>query len=187
MALTLERVLPFSKSLLEKIVSAGETVIDATAGNGYDTLFLAKLVGESGKVFSFDVQQEAIDSTKAKLEEAKLENVSLILDGHQHVLNYVTEEISAAIFNLGYLPGSDQSITTTGETTWKAVTDMLSLLKKNGLIILVIYHGHEEAKVERHFLEDCLATLDSGTTQVLQYQFVNRPTAPFIVAIEKVR
>ena len=62
MALTLERVLPFSKSLLEKIVSAGETVIDATAGNGYDTLFLAKLVGESGKVFSFDVQQEAIDS-----------------------------------------------------------------------------------------------------------------------------
>lgn len=83
MALTLERVLPFSKSLLEKIVSAGETVIDATAGNGYDTLFLAKLVGESGKVFSFDVQQEAIDSTKAKLEEAKLENVSLILDGHQ--------------------------------------------------------------------------------------------------------
>lgn len=187
MTLTLERVLPFSKSLLEKIVTKGETVIDGTAGNGYDTLFLAQLVGENGKVFSFDVQQEAINSTQSKLNEANIQNVSLILDGHQNVLNYVKEEVSAAIFNLGYLPGSDQSITTSGETTWKAVTDILSLLKKNGLIVLVIYHGHEEGKVERHYLEDCLATLDSGTTQVLQYQFINRSTAPFIVAIEKVR
>lgn len=187
MALTLERVLPFSKSLLEKIISKGDTVIDGTAGNGYDTLFLADLVGESGKVFSFDVQQEAIDSTQEKLNAANISNVSLVLDGHQNVLKYVNEEISAAIFNLGYLPGSDQSITTNGDTTWKAVTDMLSLLKKNGIIILVIYHGHEEGKVERHYLEDCLATLDSSMTQVLQYQFINRPTAPFIVAIEKVR
>lgn len=187
MALTLERVLPFSKTLLEKVITSGDTVIDGTAGNGYDTVFLAQLVGEKGKVFSFDVQQEAIDSTQAKLDAANISNVSLILEGHQHVLNYVQEEISAAIFNLGYLPGSDQSITTSGETTWKAVTDMLSLLKKNGIIILVIYHGHEEGKVERHFLEQCLETLDSATTQVLQYQFINRPTAPFIVAIEKVK
>lgn len=187
MALTLERVLPFSKTLLEKVVTSGDTVIDGTAGNGYDTVFLAQLVGTSGKVYSFDIQEEAINSTKAKLEEANLQNVSLILDGHQHVLNYVQEEVSAAIFNLGYLPGSDQSITTMGETTWKSVTDILTRLKKNGLIILVIYHGHEEGKVERHYLEHCLQTLDSGTTQVLQYQFINRPTAPFIVAIEKVK
>ena len=187
MALTLERILPFSKSLLEKAVKPGDTVIDGTAGNGYDTLFLAELVGATGKVFSFDVQSEAIISTQSKLDEANFQNVTLIHDGHQHVLQYVNEEVSAAIFNLGYLPGSDQSITTAGDTTWKAVTDLLSLLKKNGIIILVIYHGHEEGKVERHYLEQCLATLDSSTTQVLQYQFINRPTAPFIVAIEKVK
>lgn len=185
MAQTLERVLPFSKNLLEKALSNGDIAIDGTAGNGYDTLFLSELVGELGHVYSFDVQEEAITSTQQKLNEANINNVTLIHDGHQHVLNYVTQPISVAIFNLGYLPGSDQSITTHGDTTWKAVTDILSVLKKNGIIILVVYHGHEEGKVERHYLETCLETLDSKTTQVLNYQFINRPTAPFIVAIEK--
>ena len=185
MAQTLERVLPFSKNLLEKALKPGDVAIDGTAGNGYDTLFLAEIVGESGHVYSFYVQEEAIQSTQTKLKEADINHVTLIHDGHQHVLNYVKQPISAAIFNLGYLPGSDQSITTHGETTWKAVTDILSLLKKNGIIILVVYHGHEEGKVERHYLEQCFETLDTKTTQVLTYQFINRKTAPFIVAIEK--
>ena len=185
MAQTLERVVPFSKQLLQKVVNSGDIVIDATAGNGYDTLFLAELVGQTGHVYSFDVQEEAMTSTKAKLNEEHINHVTLIHDGHQHVLNYVKQPISAAIFNLGYLPGSDQSITTHGETTWKAVTDMLGLLKKNGIIILVIYHGHDEGKIERHYLEQCFETLDPKTTQVLTYQFINRKTAPFIVAIEK--
>ena len=185
MAQTLERVLPFSKQLLEKAVNSGDVVIDATAGNGYDTLFLAQLVGETGHVYSFDVQEEAITSTKIKLKEENIHHVSLVHDGHQRVLNYVQQPISAAIFNLGYLPGSDQTITTNGHTTWEAVTHMLSLLKKNGIIILVIYHGHDEGKLERHYLEQCFETLDPKTTQVLTYQFINRKTAPFIVAIEK--
>ena len=185
MAQTLERVLPFSKHLLEKALKPGDIAIDGTAGNGYDTLFLAELVGEDGHVYSFDVQEEAIVSTKSKLEEANINQVTLVHDGHQNVLNYVNEPISAAIFNLGYLPGSDQTVTTHGKTTWTAVTNILSLLKKNGIIILVIYHGHDEGKVERHYLEQCLETLDSKTTQVLTYQFINRKTAPFIVAIEK--
>ena len=185
MAQTLERVLPFSKHLLEKALKPGDIAIDGTAGNGYDTLFLAELVGQDGHVYSFDVQEEAILSTKSKLEEANINQVTLVHDGHQNVLNYVNQPISAAIFNLGYLPGSDQSVTTHGETTWTAVTNILSLLKKNGIIILVVYHGHEEGKAERHYLEQCLETLDSKTTQVLTYQFINRKTAPFIVAIEK--
>ena len=97
----------------------------------------------------------------------------------------MTQPVSAAIFNLGYLPGSDQAITTHGETTWKAVTDLLSLLKKNGIIILVIYHGHLEGKIERNHLESRLHELDSKMYQVLTYQFTNRKTAPFIIAIEK--
>ena len=114
MAQTLERVLPFSKQLLQKVVNSGDVVIDATAGNGYDTLFLAELVGQTGHVYSFDVQEEAMTSTKAKLDDENIHHVTLIHDGHQHVLNYVKQPISAAIFNLGYLPGSDQSITTHG-------------------------------------------------------------------------
>lgn len=185
MAQTLERILPFSKHLLERALSPGDVAIDGTAGNGHDTLFLAELVGETGHVYSFDVQKEAIINTQHKLEAANLTQVSLIHDGHENLSNYVTQPVSAAIFNLGYLPGSDQAITTHGETTWKAVTDLLSLLKKNGIIILVIYHGHLEGKIERNHLESRLHELDSKMYQVLTYQFTNRKTAPFIMAIEK--
>ena len=185
MTTTLTRVLPFSKQLLHLAITAGDTVIDATVGNGHDTLFLAECVGDLGHVFGFDVQEAAINKTQTKLNESAIKNVSLILDGHQNVLNYVDHEISAAIFNLGYLPGSDQTITTQGTTTWKAVLDILQLLKKNGLIILVVYHGHEEGKIERHFIEEHINSLDSKATQVLRYQFPNRPTSPYILAIEK--
>ena len=185
MAQTLERILPFSKNLLERALKPGDIAVDGTAGNGHDTLFLAKLVGETGHVYSFDVQKEAIVSTQNKLDEEKLTNVSLIHDGHENLSHYVTHPVSAAIFNLGYLPGSDQSITTQGQTTWKAVTDLLTLLKKNGILILVIYHRHLEGKAERHHLESRLQELDSKIYQVLTYQFTNRKTAPFIIAIEK--
>ena len=185
MSTSLQRVLPFSKYLLKSVIEPGDTVIDATTGNGHDTLFLAECVSESGRVYGFDVQAEAIRNTQEKLDVANLNQVTLIHEGHQFVLNHVTTEISAAIFNLGYLPGSNQEITTHGETTWAAVTDMLNILKKNGLIILVVYHGHEEGKLERHFIEEKIETLNPKETQVLRYQFPNRKTAPYILAIEK--
>ena len=80
MAQTLERILPFSKHLLERALSPGDVAIDGTAGNGHDTLFLAELVGETGHVYSFDVQKEAIINTQHKLEAANLTQVSLIHD-----------------------------------------------------------------------------------------------------------
>lgn len=181
----LERVLPFAKSLLRQVAGPGDTVIDATAGNGHDTLFLADLVTDQGRVFSFDVQPEALESTRQKLAEAGIRHVRTILAGHQHVLDYVNEPISGALFNLGYLPGSDQSISTFGETTWEAVTKMLGLLKVNGLIVLVVYHGHEAGKVEKDYLEQAFQELDSRSYQILKYQFINRKDAPYIVAIEK--
>lgn len=185
--MTLDRILPFTKYLLEKAVEKGDSVIDATSGKGNDTVFLSHLVGHAGRVFAFDVQQDAIDSTDKRLKEAGIEHVDLILSGHEVVLQHVSHEISAAIFNLGYLPGSDQSVTTSGETTWKAVVDILSLLKVGGIIILVVYHGHEEGKSERNYLEKAVETLDAGATSVLKYEFLNKTNAPYIIAIEKVK
>jgi len=187
MVFKVERILPFAKQLLKSIIEPGETVIDATAGNGYDTLFLAECVGQSGHVLSFDIQEDAIKSTQNKLTEANIKHVLLIQDGHENVLQYIDTTISAAIFNLGYLPGSNQSVTTQGQTTWQAVTSILTRLKKKGLIVLVIYHGHEEGKIERDYLQQCLTELNPKTTQVLQYRFLNRPTSPFIIAIEKTK
>jgi len=185
--MTLDRILPFTKYLLKKCVADGDLVIDATCGNGNDTVFLSHLVGDEGKVFAFDVQKEAIANASNRLKEAGCENVSLILDGHESVLKYVDSEISAAIFNLGYLPGSDKTITTNGETTWKAVIDILSLLKVGSVIILAIYYGHEEGKAERNFIEKSVETLDTSATSVLKYEFLNKSNAPYIIAIEKVR
>jgi len=185
--MTLDRILPYAKHLLEKCVVEGETVVDATCGNGNDTLFLSRLVGPTGKVVAFDVQMDAIENTRTKLLAEKIEHVALILDGHEQVKNYVKEPVSAAIFNLGYLPGSDKTVTTNGETTWCAVVDLLDMLKIGGLIILVVYHGHESGKIERNFIEEKIKTLDVGTTAVLKYEFLNKENAPYILAIEKIK
>lgn len=185
--MTLDRILPFTKYLLEKSIVAGDCVVDATCGNGYDTVFLSQLVGDSGRVFAFDVQKEAIDATDQRLKEVGIGYVDLILDGHENVKQYVDSEIAAAIFNLGYLPGSDQTITTSGETTWAAVVDLLPLLKVGGLIILVIYHGHKAGKIERDQIERLIETLDVGATSVLKYEFLNKVSAPYMIAIEKTR
>ena len=183
--MTLDRILSYTKYILKRCVNYGENVIDATVGNGNDTLYLSELVGVDGRVFGFDVQQEAIANTKYKLDTANIQNVCLIQDGHENVLKYISEEISAAIFNLGYLPGSDKSVTTNGSTTWKAVVDILSLSKQGGIIVLVIYHGHETGKVERDAIEAAVATLDPAQTEVLRYEFLNKTDAPYVIAIEK--
>ena len=186
--MTLERILEFSKTLLQKAAQLGDNVIDATCGNGNDTLFLANLVGGRGHVYAFDIQPEAIQATKNKLIASNIDNnVTVINDGHENVTRYIQCKISAAIFNLGYLPGSDQTITTHANTTWKAITNILPLLKIGGIIILVIYHGHEAGKHERTELEHLITTLDSTTTQTLRYEFLNKQSAPYIIAIEKTK
>jgi len=185
--MTLDKILPFTKYLLTKSVTEGDNAIDATCGNGNDTVFLSHLVGNEGRIFAFDIQEEAIYRTRARLKEAGIRNVDLILEGHENVLHYIDCEISAAIFNLGYLPGSDKRITTSGHTTWKAVVDILSLLKVGGVIILVIYHGHEEGKFERDEIEAAIATLDPSQAEILRYEFLNKNSAPYIIAIEKLK
>lgn len=185
----LKRVLPFAKELLANVVEKGDSVIDATAGNGHDTLYLADLVGENGHVYAFDVQKEAIQATEDKLAQANLlGQVSLIHDGHEYVKKYVTEEVSAAIFNLGYLPGSNHEIVTRGTSTVQAIESLLHLLKVGGLIVLVVYHGHEGGKEEKEALMAFVQQLPQAYAHVLSYQFLNQQNdPPFIIAIEKMK
>src|SRR5574339_2358 len=113
----LERVLQFAKTIMENTIQPGDIAVDATLGIGHDTLFLANLVGNSGKVFGFDIQESAVLSSKARLEENHVENRTVLFQkGHEHILEYLPTiyhgKVKAAIFNLGYLPGSDKSIVT---------------------------------------------------------------------------
>ncbi|EOR23758.1 class I SAM-dependent methyltransferase [Cytobacillus oceanisediminis] len=187
----LDRVIPFAHQLLGKAVSNGEIAIDATMGNGHDTVFLATLVGDNGKVFSFDIQKDALHATKEKLTSQKLQDiVSLHLCGHEHIMEIVPStyhgKVSGAIFNLGYLPGGDKSIVTKAETTIAAIEQLLQILSKEGVIVLVIYHGHPEGAIERDKLIAYVENIDQQKAHVLRYQFINGiNNPPFIIAIEK--
>ncbi|QED49039.1 class I SAM-dependent methyltransferase [Cytobacillus dafuensis] len=187
----LDGILPFARKLIEKAVAPGDIVVDATLGNGHDTLFLAKLVGHSGKVFGFDIQNEAVVKTTKRLEEHLLsDHVNLFHSGHEHILTKIPPEnhgkIKAAIFNLGYLPGGDKTIVTIPTTTISAIEQLLEIMAPEGIIVLVIYHGHDEGKVERDTLLQYVKQLDQNKSHVLQYQFINQQNdPPFIIAIEK--
>ncbi|MEH6994205.1 class I SAM-dependent methyltransferase [Neobacillus drentensis] len=187
----LERILPFAKKLLEKAITSGAVVVDATLGNGHDTVFLADLVGENGRVYGFDVQEEAILTSTERLKEHGLaDRVTTFHAGHEQLFKLIPDQhhgkVTAAIFNLGYLPGSDKAIVTKPETTISAIQQLLEIMVSEGIIILVIYHGHTEGAVERDALLAYCQEIDQKKAHVLKYQFINQQNnPPFIIAIEK--
>ena len=134
------------KHFILEHLGKGEVAVDFTMGNGNDTLFLSKTVGESGRVYAFDIQPEALKSTEARLKEnGAPENYTLICASHHRVKEFVKEPIKAGMFNLGYLPGvGNKELTTKRETTMQAVEAAIDLLLPDGVLIVAIYPGHEE-------------------------------------------
>jgi predicted methyltransferase len=186
----MKRVIPYSHQLLKETVQQGDIVVDATMGNGHDTLLLSELVGESGFVYAFDIQKEALAATKERLDTHQQPPRELICDSHAHLEMYLKDahvhNIKAAIFNLGYLPGSDKSIITTPESTITAVKTLIDHLTIDGIIILVVYHGHPGGDVERDALTAYLSQLDQKSFDVLRYGFINQKNhPPFILAVKK--
>ena len=172
---------------LDKIVQKGDIVIDATMGNGYDTIYLGNLVGENGKVYAFDVQEEAIKSTKKKVERDNMtDRVELILDGHQNLDKYVKEEVSCVVFNLGYLPRAKHVVITKPDTTLEAIKKSLKLLKPNGIISIAAYIGHEGGLEEKNYICEYLDNLNQNEFNVLHMQFTNQiNNPPQLILIEK--
>lgn len=167
------------KSLQLSICNGG-FCIDATMGKGHDTLFLAELVGEKGRVLSMDVQPVALEATAALLQKHQMtKRVQLVLDGHEHMDAYAAPEtVDAVMFNLGYLPGGDHAIATKAETTIAALEQSLQLLKPLGMISLAIYHGGDTGFAERDAVLHWLKQLDHKRYTVLVTDFYNRPNYP---------
>ena len=176
-----------SHDFILKTVREGDTVIDATAGNGGDTLFLADLTGPSGKVYSFDIQQKAHDNTLDKLKAAGLESrVVQIPDGHQNMDLYVKEKVRAVMFNLGYLPGGDHNIGTKGASTAEALQKAMQHLEVNGIITVVVYYGGDSGFEEKEFIMEFIKTIDSKQYAVMKTEFVNQVNCPpILICIEK--
>ena len=163
-----------ASDILERAIAPGDTVIDATMGNGHDTLFLCRLVGDEGRVIAFDVQPAAVESTRNRLEEAGVSNrAQLHCLGHQHMAEIVTGPVDAVVFNLGWLPGGDKAVTTLLDTTKQAVSYALSLLRPLGICLICCYPGHQEGDREREYLMDMLAKLPPQQYNVLWHKFLN--------------
>lgn len=185
--MALPGILPFAHTLLRGHLKSGDCAVDATAGNGHDTLLLAECVGADGMVYAFDVQQQALDNTLCRLQNGGMERrVKLIADGHENMADYVPPGIAAAVFNFGWLPGSDKSITTRAETSTAALRQAADLLKNGGLLLAAVYTGHAEGAEEAPFIDRWAEHLPQEHFQVLRYQFVNlKNRPPYLLAVYK--
>ena len=165
---------------IQSHISEGSLCIDATAGNGNDTAFLCKLCGESGHVLAFDIQKHAILNTVKRLNNEGLVNrAEVILDSHCNMHKYAeAESVDCIIFNFGYLPCGDHSISTKADTSIRAIETGLTLLKKGGLMSLCIYSGGDTGFEERDAILDYVKVLDAKKYAVLRMDYYNRPNNP---------
>lgn len=178
----MKKPLEMAHDFLAQVITKDDVVVDATMGNGHDTVFLAQLAGQ---VYAFDIQEQALANTQEKLEKLGLQHVQLILDGHQHVNQYV-ETLKAAIFNLGYLPTADKSIITKPHTTIEALEKLCQMLVKGGRIAIMIYYGHEGGDIERDAVMDYVSQLPQQEYTATIYRTLNQiNNPPFLVMIEK--
>lgn len=168
-------------------IKGGAIAVDATVGNGHDTMFLAQAVGTSGRVYGFDIQAVALRKTAARLDDAGLnQRVELIEAGHEHMEEYINTPVDIVMFNLGYLPGGDHGQTTRADTTVKAIEAGLKLLKPGGLMTVVIYTGHSGASEEQAAVEHKVIGLNNRDYCVVRMEYVNRlKNPPYLLLIEK--
>lgn len=166
--------------IIQEKVQPGDICIDATAGRGNDTLFLAKLVGENGHVTAFDIQQAAVDSTRELLAANGMsQRADVLLKSHSEMDEECGEgTVSCIMFNFGWLPKGDHNIFTNKSTSIPAIEKGLKLLKGGGIMTLIIYYGRETGFEERDALLEYLPTIDSSRYTVIEMPFVNRPNCP---------
>ena len=179
-------LLTLQKSFILSHLREGDTCADFTMGNGHDTLFLSTTVGERGKVYAFDIQESALESTRARLEsEGAPKNYTLIKDSHSNLGLYIKEKIKAGMFNLGYLPGSgNKALTTMRETTIPAVMGAIDLLDAKSILLIAIYPGHEEGDAEGKALEEIFNKIDRHAISVMKVKIINSPTSPYFFVLE---
>ena len=178
-------LLDLHKHFILTHLKEGDVAVDFTMGNGHDTEFLSKTVGPTGRVFAFDVQEMALTSTSEHLQKTGCpNNYTLILDSHHNVKKYVDVPIKAGMFNLGYLPGSDKSVTTMRETTLPAIEAAIDLMARDAIILVAVYPGHAEGEAEGKMICEYLSSLSRHKVCATRIQILNSPTSPFFIVIE---
>lgn len=166
-----------------KYIEKGDYVIDATCGNGHDTLCLAEAVGEEGDVLALDIQREALETSKALMAEHDIKQVCFAQANFKDMRKFSSFAFpdlqpSAVVFNLGYLPGGDKALTTTAEDSLEAVKAALDLIKPGGIVTVVLYSGHEEGAKEKQAILDFAENLSSQEYHVVYANLLNQKKNP---------
>lgn len=166
-----------------KYIQEGDYVIDATCGNGHDTLCLAEAVGTNGDVLALDLQRQALDSSKALLAEHDMNHVCFAQANFKDMQKYSSfafpdRSPAAIVFNLGYLPGGDKSFTTNAEDSLRGLQAALELVRTDGVVTVVLYSGHEEGAVEKQLILEFLRQLPAKDFHVVYAQMYNQQKNP---------
>ena len=180
--------LGIAHKIIAEQVKPGDFCIDATAGRGHDTAFLCELVGKAGKVIAFDIQQAAVDSTRALLAEKGLADIAQVyLDSHSNMDQYAQENsVDCITFNFGYLPGGDHGVFTTPGVSVPAMRTALELLRPGGVMTVCVYYGGPQGMAEKDAVLAFLTGLPPEGYRVSVRDFSGRPGCPPIpVCIEK--
>ena len=186
-------ILDFAHTLASRGVKPGGIAIDATVGNGHDTLFLVRQVGEKGTVIGFDVQKDALEAARERVRAnapSAGDSLRLVQDGHERMRKYIGADAVGAVgtvmFNLGYLPGGDHSITTAPDTTRRALAESVDILRPGGVVTVVAYPGHAGGSDEAEVVSTWSAALPDDQFLVLSYRLANQTgDPPRLYAIEK--
>ncbi|XP_038902809.1 putative rRNA methylase YtqB isoform X2 [Benincasa hispida] len=188
-----KRATEVAHSVWKHVVRKGDTVVDATCGNGYDTRAMVKMVADesgSARVYAMDVQKEALENTSAFLDESLSEKEKLVKLSsicHSRMEDVIPEDspVRLVAFNLGYLPGGNKAITTKSETTLRALKAAHRILKPGGLISLVVYVGHPGGLEELETIQKFSSDLAVENWICCKLQMLNRPLAPVPVFLFK--
>ncbi len=171
------------KNIMEMKIPKSNICLDMTLGNGNDSLNMLEL-NNSIKIYGFDIQKSCVDKIKA----LNIENIYAINDSHINFDKYVDSDIDFAIFNLGYLPGGDKSITTDYDTVIHTIEKLLCAIKIDALIVITFYPGHKSGLDESINVLEYLNTLDQKRYNVVKYEFVNQiNNPPFVCVIERIK
>lgn len=179
-------LLSLQKEFILAHLHNGDTAVDFTMGNGYDTVFLSETVGEDGTVYAFDIQEDALRSTVKNLRQNNCpDNFRLICASHDRANEFVKTKIKAGMFNLGYLPGVNRKqLTTRRTTTLPAVSRAIEMLDDDAVLLVAVYPGHPEGEAEGEELTEYFSTLSRFKYSIAKFRMVNSPTSPFFFIIE---
>jgi len=177
--------------LWERLLKKDDLVIDATMGNGKDTLMLARILSKcgSGKVIALDIQAKALENTLKLLTERIpefLQNIDLRRISHENFpIEILPASVKLIVYNLGYLPGADKQLTTKTETTLVSIQKALELIAPGGVLSVTCYPGHAEGLKEYEAIKAFVRELDTREFCVSEHLWPGRTLSPVLLFIQK--